>query len=123
MVGGTIYIRWSSEAQTGRDSLRRQLEAARRYATDHQIDVRETIIDEATSAFSGSHLTRGRLGDFLKRVEAGEVSTPHSHQLRCGELHPAALRAPRAKSRKSLSRQHPTGRSSGGLRCDRASGT
>jgi DNA invertase Pin-like site-specific DNA recombinase len=77
MVGGTIYIRWSSEAQTGRDSLRRQLEAARRYATDHQIDVRETIIDEATSAFSGSHLTRGRLGDFLKRVEAGEVSTPH----------------------------------------------
>ena len=77
MVGGTIYIRWSSEAQTGRDSLRRQLESARRYAADHQIDVRETIIDEATSAFSGSHLTKGRLGDFLKRVEIGEVATPH----------------------------------------------
>jgi DNA invertase Pin-like site-specific DNA recombinase len=77
MVGGTIYIRWSSEAQTGRDSLRRQLDAAKRYAADHQIDVRETIIDEATSAFSGSHLTRGRLGDFLKRVEAGEIVPPH----------------------------------------------
>jgi DNA invertase Pin-like site-specific DNA recombinase len=77
MVGGTIYIRWSSEAQTGRDSLRRQLEAARRYAADHRIDVRETIIDEATSAYSGSHLTRGQLGDFLKRVEGGEIVPPH----------------------------------------------
>ena len=77
MVGGTIYIRWSSEAQTGRDSLRRQLDAARRYAADHQIDVRDTIIDEATSAYSGSHLTRGRLGEFLKRVENGEIVPPH----------------------------------------------
>jgi DNA invertase Pin-like site-specific DNA recombinase len=77
MVGATIYIRWSSEAQTGRDSLRRQLEAARRYAADHGLDVRETIIDEATSAFSGSHLSKGRLGEFLKRVEAGEIATPH----------------------------------------------
>ena len=77
MVGGTIYIRWSSEAQTGRDSLRRQLDAARRYAADHDIDVRETIIDEATSAFSGSHLTRGRLGEFIKRVEDREIVPPH----------------------------------------------
>jgi DNA invertase Pin-like site-specific DNA recombinase len=75
MVGATIYIRWSSEAQTGRDSLRRQLEAAQKYASDHGLDVRETIIDEATSAFSGSHLSRGRLGDFLRKVEAGDVLT------------------------------------------------
>ena len=74
MVGATIYIRWSSEAQTGRDSLRRQLDAARKYAADHDLIVQETIIDEATSAFSGSHLSKGRLGEFLKRVEAGEVA-------------------------------------------------
>lgn len=74
MVGATIYIRWSSEAQTGRDSLRRQLAAARKYAADHQLVVEETIIDEATSAFSGSHITRGRLGDFLRRAEAGEFA-------------------------------------------------
>ncbi len=77
MVGATIYIRWSSEAQTGRDSLRRQLESAQKYASDHDLDVRETIIDEATSAYSGTHLTRGRLGDFLRKVEAGDVEQGH----------------------------------------------
>jgi DNA invertase Pin-like site-specific DNA recombinase len=73
----TIYIRWSSEAQTGRDSLRRQLESAQRYAEEHRLLIVETIIDEAVSAFSGNHLTKGRLGEFIRRVEGGAVPTPH----------------------------------------------
>lgn len=64
----TVYVRWSSEAQTGRDSLRRQLEAAERYAGEHRLHIVETIIDEAVSAFSGDHLTKGRLGEFIGRV-------------------------------------------------------
>ncbi len=76
-VPATIYIRWSSEAQTGRDSLRRQLEAAQRYAGDHGLLIVETIVDEAVSAFSGDHLTKGRLGEFVRRVEDRAVAMPH----------------------------------------------
>jgi len=70
----TIYIRWSSEAQTGRDSLPRQLETAQRYAEEHRLHIVETIVDEAVSAFSGDHLTKGRLGDFIRRVEDRNVA-------------------------------------------------
>ena len=37
----------------------------------------ETIIDEAVSAFSGNHLTKGRLGDFIRRVDARAIAMPH----------------------------------------------
>ena len=70
----TVYVRWSSEAQTGRDSLRRQLEAAQRYAEEHRLLIVDTIIDEAVSAFSGHHLTKGRLGQFIRRVEDRAVA-------------------------------------------------
>jgi len=76
-IPATVYIRWSSEAQTGRDSLPRQLEAAQQYAVEHRLVIVETIIDEAISAFSGHHLTKGRLGEFIRRVEEGAVVTPH----------------------------------------------
>jgi hypothetical protein len=66
----SVYIRWSSEAQTGRDSLRRQLEAAQHYAAENRLVIVETIIDEAVSAFSGHHLTKGRLGEFIRRRPA-----------------------------------------------------
>jgi DNA invertase Pin-like site-specific DNA recombinase len=77
-IPATVYVRWSSEAQTGRDSLRRQLEAAQRYADEHRLLIVETIIDEAVSAFSGHHLTRGRLGQFIRRVEDRAVALPHT---------------------------------------------
>ena len=67
-IPATVYVRWSSEAQTGRDSLRRQLEAAQRYAVEHRLVIVETIIDEAVSAFSGDHLTKGRLGEFIRAL-------------------------------------------------------
>jgi len=76
-IPATVYVRWSSEAQTGRDSLRRQLEAAQRYADEHRLLIVETIIDEAVSAFSGHHLTKGRLGQFIRRVEDRAVAMPH----------------------------------------------
>ncbi|WP_433952273.1 recombinase family protein [Brevundimonas diminuta] len=76
-IPATIYVRWSSEAQTGRDSLRRQLESAQRYADEHRLLIVETIIDEAVSAFSGHHLTKGRLGEFIRRVEDRAVALPH----------------------------------------------
>jgi DNA invertase Pin-like site-specific DNA recombinase len=76
-IPATIYVRWSSEAQTGRDSLRRQIESAQRYADEHRLLIVETIIDEAVSAFSGHHLTKGRLGEFIRRVEDRAVATPH----------------------------------------------
>ena len=76
-IPATVYIRWSSEAQTGRDSLRRQLESAQRYADEHRLHIVETIIDEAVSAFTGHHLTKGRLGEFIRRVEGGAIGTPH----------------------------------------------
>lgn len=72
-IPASIYIRWSSDAQTGRDSLRRQLEAAHRYAAEHRLVIVETIIDEAVSAFTGNHLTKGRLGQFIRREPAWQT--------------------------------------------------
>ena len=83
-IPATVYVRWSSEAQTGRDSLRRQLEAAQRYADEHRLLIVDTIIDEAVSAFSGHHLTRGRLGQFIRRVPAwrsGQAGRASGHSV------------------------------------------
>ena len=74
----TLYVRWSSEQQTRRDSRRRQIEAAQRYADEHRLVIVETIIDEGVSAFSGHHLTKGRLGEFIRRVEDHAVPIPHT---------------------------------------------
>ena len=67
------YSRFSCALQREGDSLRRQLEAARRYCRDHGLELIETISDEGVSAFRGKNAISGSLGRFLKAIENGTI--------------------------------------------------
>jgi DNA invertase Pin-like site-specific DNA recombinase len=71
------YIRFSTPEQALGDSERRQMEAARDYATAHglQLDESLTFADKGISAFHGGNRKAGAaLGAFLKAVEDGIVA-------------------------------------------------
>ena len=71
------YIRFSTPEQEKGDSLRRQIEKSAEYAKRNNLvlDNRLKLQDKGLSAFSGSHRTRGALGEFLKLVEKGKIPT------------------------------------------------
>lgn len=76
------YIRFSTPEQIKGDSLRRQLEASAKYAADqgltldHSLNVR----DLGVSAFTGSNIERGALGQFVAAIDEGRVQ-PDSYLL------------------------------------------
>lgn len=67
------YSRFSSAIQRDGDSLRRQLEAAKRYCAQHGLTLAETITDEGVSAFRGRNAIEGGLGRFLRAIDSGLV--------------------------------------------------
>ena len=69
------YIRMSTETQLRGDSKRRQEEASRLYAEEHDLDlVEETELhDIGVSAFKGRNVSGGALGTFLKAVSDGRI--------------------------------------------------
>jgi DNA invertase Pin-like site-specific DNA recombinase len=70
------YLRMSSAAQLAGDSLRRQLNAAREYATTHSLDLQEDdqLSDLGVSAFTGANVAEGAgFGGFIAAVRAGKV--------------------------------------------------
>ncbi|WP_240533442.1 recombinase family protein [Sinorhizobium fredii] len=69
------YIRMSSDVQLRGDSLRRQTEASRRYAADHDLKLVDDfkLEDIGISAFNGRNVSQGALGRFLAAVEEGLV--------------------------------------------------
>lgn len=69
------YIRFSTPEQMRGDSLRRQTEAAERYAALHglELDDKLTFQDLGVSAFRGTNEEDGHLGEFLALVESGDV--------------------------------------------------
>src|SRR5947209_4273036 len=68
------YVRFSTAEQSHGDSLRRQTDAASRYAALHdlQLDNRLTYRDLGVSAFKGAN-EAGKLGEFLEAVKSGLV--------------------------------------------------
>lgn len=70
------YIRMSSDVQLKGDSLRRQQEASRNYATANGLNLIEDfqLEDIGVSAFKGANVSGGAFGKFLERVKAGEVA-------------------------------------------------
>ena len=70
------YLRFSTPEQMKGDSLRRQSEAAKRYALQHSLELDEelTFKDLGTSAFRGRNAEAGELGAFLVAVEDGLVA-------------------------------------------------
>lgn len=69
------YIRFSSTDQATGDSLRRQTDAATRYAASKGMELDESLKmqDLGRSAYAGHHVTEGALGNFLAACEAGIV--------------------------------------------------
>jgi DNA invertase Pin-like site-specific DNA recombinase len=68
------YIRWSTPEQSKGDSLRRQTDAARRWAGARGYEMDEaTFSDAGVSAFYGRNLADGALGAFLGAVRDGAV--------------------------------------------------
>lgn len=69
------YVRFSTPEQMKGDSLRRQTEAAERYAALHGLDLDDKLSfrDLGVSAFTGANEETGRLGEFLAAVEHGDI--------------------------------------------------
>lgn len=70
------YVRWSTDAQTTGDSLRRQQEASARYAEEHglQLVTDFQLTDAGISAFKGRHAKEGALKSFLDAVNEGRIA-------------------------------------------------
>lgn len=69
------YIRMSTDIQLRGDSLRRQTEASKKYATENDLELVEDfkLEDIGVSAFQGKNVAQGSLGKFLALVEEGQV--------------------------------------------------
>lgn len=72
------YIRFSSEKQSGGDSIRRQQEMATKYIERHPelelvLDTSLDLKDEGLSAYKGVHSSKGALGVFMRMVEDGHI--------------------------------------------------
>lgn len=70
------YIRFSTPDQIKGDSLRRQLEASKRYAAENGLDLDETlnVRDLGVSAFTGTNFERGGLGQFIAAIDDGKIA-------------------------------------------------
>lgn len=71
------YVRFSSKAQELNDSLRRQTEASKRYAREHNLNLSEQSFEDlGVSAFHGNNASiekNGGLALFLRAVDEGVV--------------------------------------------------
>lgn len=74
MTAVYAYIRYSSERQSGGDSVERQTQAINAYCAANGLTVTEWVRDLAKSAYSGSNRKTGQLSRFLARVVAGDIA-------------------------------------------------
>ncbi len=70
------YKRFSSDAQEGNDSIRRQTAAAQRFIDDHPeyglvLDTTLSLVDAGVSAYKGKNIKSGALGVFMDAVLIG----------------------------------------------------
>jgi DNA invertase Pin-like site-specific DNA recombinase len=65
------YIRVSSEDQISGKGIDRQRDYAKEYCQRAGLSLAETLIDDGFSAYHGHHISDGKLGRFLKEVDAG----------------------------------------------------
>ncbi|PWE58173.1 hypothetical protein DEM27_03055 [Metarhizobium album] len=67
------YIRISSKGQLQGSGISRQIDQARAYATEHNLDLDETLQDIGKSGFHGEHVKSGALGSFLNLIRNGQI--------------------------------------------------
>lgn len=73
MTQAYLYIRFSTVAQEGGESLNRQRVGGLALIQERGWTLAETIEDLGRSAWKGAHLELGALGKFSERVRAGDV--------------------------------------------------
>jgi DNA invertase Pin-like site-specific DNA recombinase len=66
------YIRFSTDDQAEGSSIERQTANIESYCARHSLELVEVLIDEGFSAYSGEHLTKGKLGRFLAEADKGK---------------------------------------------------
>ena len=67
------YTRFSSLAQAGGDSVRRQTAAAKAWCETHGVELVEDFADLGVSAFRGKNATDGALAVFMRLAEGGKI--------------------------------------------------
>jgi DNA invertase Pin-like site-specific DNA recombinase len=67
------YVRMSTGPQLKGDSLRRQLELSRDFASQHALELDEGLKDIGISAFRGTNREKGALAAFLDLIRAGKI--------------------------------------------------
>jgi DNA invertase Pin-like site-specific DNA recombinase len=65
------YIRFSTDEQASGTTVERQAENITVYSERNALEITETLIDDGFSASKGEHLSRGKLGRFLKEADKG----------------------------------------------------
>ena len=75
MAKAYSYIRMSTDAQLQGDSLRRQVERTAKFAEENDLVLDQSLDlhDIGRSAYDGSNVEKGRLGEFLQAVRDGKV--------------------------------------------------
>lgn len=73
MVKAYSYIRMSTPEQLKGASLKRQLEASRKYAEEKGWDFDDSLRDIGISAYKGKNAQHGSLGDFIHSCEIGKI--------------------------------------------------
>ncbi|MCF8157385.1 MAG: recombinase family protein, partial [Rhodoferax sp.] len=74
MVTAYSYVRFSTEKQELGASLARQVEHAKKYAEQHNLQLNsQTYQDLGVSAFKGLNATEGALSRFLKACDDGRI--------------------------------------------------
>ena len=73
MAKAYSYIRFSRPEQMRGDSLRRQTEAAEKWAAANGMVIDESLTDLGISAYRGLNRVKGALGKFLALVEQGQI--------------------------------------------------
>lgn len=76
------YLRFSTPEQSKGDSFRRQAALSERYATEHALDLDQTLTfqDLGVSAYRGRNVQEGQLGAFIAAVDSGRVAPGYSHR-------------------------------------------
>ena len=67
------YIRFSTDIQLKGDSLRRQKEASKKYAEEHDLELIEQYEDLGVSGFKGKQ-SSGALGKFILAVKNNQIN-------------------------------------------------
>ena len=68
------YSRFSSSQQAEGDSYRRQIERAKKFCDEHNLELNETRFEDlGVSGYTGENIATGALGDFIAALEAGKI--------------------------------------------------